>query len=60
LTLNMPGMEGSPVFGENSDFIGILIRPLRQKSTGAEIQVTWNNSQFECLNYLIVNRSHKF
>jgi hypothetical protein len=56
----MPGMEGSPVFGENSDFIGILIRPLRQKSTGAEIQVTWNNSQFECLNYLIVNRSHKF
>ena len=42
----MPGMEGGPVFGENSDFIGILIRPLRQKSTGAEIQVTWNASQF--------------
>ncbi|GAY34564.1 hypothetical protein CUMW_012120 [Citrus unshiu] len=33
----LPGMEGGPVFGEHAHFVGILIRPLRQKS-GAEIQ----------------------
>jgi hypothetical protein len=55
----MPGMEGSPVFCENSNFIGILIRPLRQKSSGAEIQVTWNVLNLICLNYLVVNRSYK-
>ena len=36
----IPGMEGCPVFDKDGRFIGVLIRPLRQKSTGAEIQVT--------------------
>lgn len=35
-------MEGSPVFGEQAQLIGILTRPLQQKTTGAEIQVTKN------------------
>jgi len=37
--LNISGMEGGPVFGEQAHLIGILVRPLRQKSSGAEIQV---------------------
>lgn len=36
----LSGTEGGPVFGEQAQLIGILIRPLRQKITGAEIQVT--------------------
>ncbi|KAK3207125.1 hypothetical protein Dsin_021171 [Dipteronia sinensis] len=36
----LPGMEGGPVFGEHAQFIGVLIRPLRQKNSGAEIQGT--------------------
>ncbi|EPS68310.1 hypothetical protein M569_06453, partial [Genlisea aurea] len=35
----LPGMEGGPVFCENGQFIGILTRPLRQKISGAEIQI---------------------
>lgn len=34
----LPGMEGSPVFSEHAYLTGVLIRPLRQKSYGAEIQ----------------------
>ncbi|XP_011043412.1 PREDICTED: glyoxysomal processing protease, glyoxysomal-like isoform X1 [Populus euphratica] len=51
----LPGMEGSPVFGENSDFIGILIRPLRQKSTGAEIQlvIPWKAIATACSDLLL-------
>lgn len=33
------GMEGCPVFGEHAQFVGILVRPLRHKNDGAEIQV---------------------
>lgn len=40
LILNLSGMEGSPVLNEHAQLIGILIRPLRQKTSGAEIQVT--------------------
>ena len=32
-------MEGGPVLDENAALIGILIRPLRQKASGAEVQV---------------------
>ncbi|KAI4296775.1 hypothetical protein L6164_036700 [Bauhinia variegata] len=40
----LPGTEGSPVFNEHACLTGILIRPLRQKTSGAEIQlvVPWN------------------
>ncbi|XP_074269905.1 glyoxysomal processing protease, glyoxysomal isoform X2 [Silene latifolia] len=34
----LPGMEGSPIFGQHACLVGILNRPLRQ-SGGAEIQV---------------------
>lgn len=46
LVLNCIGMEGSPVFGECSDLIGLLTRPLRQKNSGTEIQVYRNHSCF--------------
>lgn len=36
-------MEGSPVFGEHAQLTGMLIRPLRQRDTGAEVQVTENS-----------------
>jgi len=39
LTLYLPGMEGSPVFSEHACLTGVLIRPLRQQTSGAEIQV---------------------
>ncbi|XP_058095741.1 glyoxysomal processing protease, glyoxysomal isoform X2 [Magnolia sinica] len=40
----LPGMEGGPVFGKHAHLIGILTRPIRQKASGAEIQlvVTWD------------------
>ncbi|KAH9298226.1 hypothetical protein KI387_029908, partial [Taxus chinensis] len=40
----LPGMEGSPVFSEQGNLIGILTRPLRQRGGGAEVQlvVTWD------------------
>lgn len=34
----LPGMEGGPVFCKHA-LVGILTRPLRQKNTGAEIQL---------------------
>lgn len=40
LILNPSGMEGGPVFGEHAHLIGIFIKPLRQKASGAEVQVT--------------------
>lgn len=36
---SLPGMEGSPVFSEHACLTGVLIRPLRQQTSGAEIQV---------------------
>lgn len=39
LDLDVSGMEGSPVFNENAQFVGFLTRPLRQKISGTEIQV---------------------
>ncbi|KAL1335908.1 hypothetical protein HN51_030344 [Arachis hypogaea] len=36
---SLPGMEGSPVFSEHACLTGILIRPLRQNTSGAEIQL---------------------
>ncbi|XP_027353322.1 glyoxysomal processing protease, glyoxysomal [Abrus precatorius] len=36
---SLPGMEGSPVFSEHAYLTGVLIRPLRQKTSGAEIQL---------------------
>lgn len=35
----LPGMEGSPVFGEQSEIVGMLTRPLRQRGSGAEVQL---------------------
>ncbi|XP_010549335.1 PREDICTED: glyoxysomal processing protease, glyoxysomal isoform X2 [Tarenaya hassleriana] len=35
----LPGTEGGPVFDKNGCFLGILIRPIRQKSSGVEIQL---------------------
>lgn len=32
-------MEGSPVFSEQAQFIGLLTRPLRQNISGTEVQV---------------------
>ncbi|CAK8534298.1 unnamed protein product [Lathyrus sativus] len=34
----LPGMEGSPVFSEHACLTGVLIRPLRQKTSGTEVQ----------------------
>ncbi|XP_054777019.1 glyoxysomal processing protease, glyoxysomal isoform X2 [Prosopis cineraria] len=36
---SLPGMEGSPVFSEHASLTGILIRPLRQKTSAVEIQL---------------------
>ncbi|XP_050208667.1 glyoxysomal processing protease, glyoxysomal isoform X2 [Mercurialis annua] len=51
----LPGMEGSPVFGECGHFIGILTRPLRQKCTGAEIQlmIPWEAVATACSDLLL-------
>ncbi|KAI3697873.1 hypothetical protein L6452_30972 [Arctium lappa] len=35
----LPGMEGSPVFGAQSEIVGMLTRPLRQRGSGAEVQL---------------------
>ncbi|XP_043701200.1 glyoxysomal processing protease, glyoxysomal isoform X2 [Telopea speciosissima] len=35
----LPGMEGGPIFDQHAHLIGILTRPLRQRSGGAEIQL---------------------
>ncbi|KAJ0257943.1 Glyoxysomal processing protease [Hirschfeldia incana] len=50
----LPGMEGAPVFGKNGHLIGILIRPLRQKNTGVEVQlvVPWGAITAACSHLL--------
>lgn len=53
-------MEGGPVFGDQNTLVGILIIPLRQKSSDAEIQVTYKCFSYSfSLNFLIVNASQK-
>lgn len=46
----LPGMEGGPVFTENAHLIGILTRPLKQKSSGAEVQlvIPWEGIATAC------------
>ncbi|KAL0795678.1 hypothetical protein Bca101_067055 [Brassica carinata] len=50
----LPGMEGAPVFAKNGQLIGILIRPLRQKSSGVEVQlvVPWGAITAACSHLL--------
>ncbi|KAF7851206.1 hypothetical protein BT93_L4350 [Corymbia citriodora subsp. variegata] len=50
----LPGMEGGPIFDKNTDLIGILIRPLRQKASGAEVQllVPWEAIATACADVL--------
>ncbi|XP_010057386.2 glyoxysomal processing protease, glyoxysomal [Eucalyptus grandis] len=50
----LPGMEGGPVLDKSADLIGILIRPLRQKASGAEVQllVPWEAVATACANVL--------
>ncbi|CAI9755164.1 unnamed protein product [Fraxinus pennsylvanica] len=50
----LPGMEGSPVFGECSQLIGLLARPLRQKNSGTEIQlvIPWDAIASGCSELL--------
>lgn len=47
---SLSGMEGAPVFGKNGHLIGILIRPLRQKNSGVEVQVCQRLLHFICVN----------
>ncbi|CAE5958715.1 unnamed protein product [Arabidopsis arenosa] len=51
----LPGMEGAPVFDKNGHLIGILIRPLRQKNSGVEIQlvVPWGAITTACRHLLL-------
>lgn len=51
-------MEGGPVFGDQGMLVGILTRPLRQKTSDAEVQVTctWLAYPYS-LSFLIVNSS---
>ncbi|XP_071930486.1 glyoxysomal processing protease, glyoxysomal-like [Coffea arabica] len=50
----LPGMEGSAVFGEHGQVIGILTRPLRQRTSGAEIQlvIPWEAIASACSDLL--------
>ncbi|CAH2034150.1 unnamed protein product [Thlaspi arvense] len=51
----LPGMEGAPVFDKNEQLIGILIRPIRQKNSGVEIQlvVPWGAITTACSRLLL-------
>ncbi|KAL6567395.1 hypothetical protein OROGR_001063 [Orobanche gracilis] len=55
----LPGMEGSPVFSEHSQFIGLMMRPLRQKNSGTEVQmvIPWEAIACVC-NNLLLEDSH--
>ncbi|KAL8468062.1 hypothetical protein ACS0TY_031350 [Phlomoides rotata] len=55
----LPGMEGSPVFSEQAQFIGLLTRPLRQKSIGTEVQmvIPWEAIASVC-NELLHEEPH--
>ncbi|KAE9452563.1 hypothetical protein C3L33_15536, partial [Rhododendron williamsianum] len=48
------GMEGGPVFGEHALLIGLLTRPLRQRISGAEIQlvIPWEAIATACSDLL--------
>ncbi|KZV53232.1 glyoxysomal processing protease, glyoxysomal [Dorcoceras hygrometricum] len=50
----LPGMEGSPVFDEQAQFVGVLTRPLRQKISGTEIQlvIPWEAIASSCSGLL--------
>ncbi|XP_073137672.1 glyoxysomal processing protease, glyoxysomal [Henckelia pumila] len=50
----LPGMEGSPVFDEQAQFVGLLTRPLRQKVSGTEIQlvIPWEAIASSCSGLL--------
>ncbi|PON61385.1 Peptidase S1C [Trema orientale] len=51
----LPGTEGGPIFDEQAQLIGILIRPLRQKISGAEIQlvIPWEAIASACSDLLL-------
>ncbi|XVE51371.1 hypothetical protein DITRI_Ditri02bG0034800 [Diplodiscus trichospermus] len=51
----LPGMEGGPVFGDQNTLVGILIRPLRQKNSDAEIQlvIPWEAIASGCSDLLL-------
>lgn len=53
----LPGMEGSPVFGEQSEIVGILTRPLRQRGSGAEVQlvIPWEAIVTACGGFQLPN-----
>ncbi|VFQ58873.1 unnamed protein product [Cuscuta campestris] len=50
----LPGMEGSPVFGEQAELIGILSRPLKQRTSATEIQmvIPWEAIASACSDLL--------
>ncbi|XP_050371282.1 glyoxysomal processing protease, glyoxysomal isoform X2 [Argentina anserina] len=50
----LPGAEGGPVLSENAQLIGMLIRPLRQKTSGAEVQlvISWEAIATACSDLL--------
>ncbi|XP_038711913.1 glyoxysomal processing protease, glyoxysomal isoform X2 [Tripterygium wilfordii] len=51
----LPGMEGGPVFSKHASLIGILIRPLKQKNSGAEVQlvIPWEAIARACGDLLL-------
>ncbi|XP_024982804.1 glyoxysomal processing protease, glyoxysomal isoform X2 [Cynara cardunculus var. scolymus] len=53
----LPGMEGSPVFGEQSEIVGMLTRPLRQRVSGAEVQlvIPWEAIVMACDGFQLPN-----
>ncbi|KAK9058005.1 hypothetical protein SSX86_022845 [Deinandra increscens subsp. villosa] len=55
----LPGMEGSPVFGEESQIVGMLTRPLRQRVSGAEVQlvIPWEAIIEACAAFVSPNTS---
>ncbi|XP_057764470.1 glyoxysomal processing protease, glyoxysomal [Salvia miltiorrhiza] len=55
----LPGMEGSPVFSEQAQFIGLLTRPLRQKISGTEVQmvIPWEAIASAC-SELMLEKPH--
>ncbi|GMJ14685.1 degradation of periplasmic proteins 15 [Hibiscus trionum] len=51
----LPGMEGAPVFSDQSTLVGMLTRPLRQKNSDAEIQlvIPWEAIANGCSDLLL-------
>ncbi|KAK1415579.1 hypothetical protein QVD17_31362 [Tagetes erecta] len=56
----LPGMEGGPVFGEQSEIVGMLTRPLRQRGSGAEVQlvIPWEAIIKACAGFLLPNTTN--